>query len=79
MPLVLYLPADQPLNAGPVRRTQLWLGAQRHQWRRALRYLADRRHLMELDARLLGDVGLTREDVVRGVPFLHGAEGITPR
>ena len=79
MPLVLYLPPDQSLNAGPVRRVQLWLEAQRHQWHRAPRYFADRRHLLELDVRLLQDVGLTREDVVRGLPFLHGAEGTTPR
>ena len=79
MPLVLHLPADHSLNARPMRRTQLWLAAQCRQWRHAPRYFADRRHLLEMDERLLQDVGLTREDVVRGVPFLHGAEGTTPR
>lgn len=36
---------------------------------RMLRMAADRDHLRELDPRLLRDVGLTQEDVVRGVPF----------
>ena len=40
-----------------------------------LRWLADRQHLREMDTRLLSDVGLTREDVRRGVPFRAG----TPR
>jgi hypothetical protein len=38
---------------------------------RACRLLADRRHLAELDPRLLRDVGLTSEDVARGVPFME--------
>ena len=38
-------------------------------WARMLRWLADRRHLHEMDERLLRDVGLTREDVWRGMPF----------
>ncbi len=42
---------------------------------RLLRWLGDRRHLREMDSRLLHDVGLTREDVRRGVPFRAG----TPR
>ncbi len=79
MPLLLYLPADHPVSARPVRRAQLWLEAQCHQWHRAPRFLADRRHLIELDARLLSDVGLTREDVARGVPFRPDAEDAAKR
>lgn len=79
MPLVLHLPADHPLNVRPARRAQLWLEAQCRQWHRAPRFFADRHHLLKLDARLLSDVGLTREDVVRGVPFLHGAESTAQR
>ena len=79
MPLVLYLPADHPADARLVRRVQVWLEAQYHQWHRAPRFFADRHHLLELDARLLSDLGLTREDVVRGVPFLHAAEGAAQR
>lgn len=48
---------------------RLWLAAQGKQCRRAERFLLDRRHLLELDGRLLADVGLTREDVLRDVPF----------
>lgn len=36
---------------------------------RFARHAADRRHLARLDERLLADVGLTRESVVRGLPF----------
>ena len=43
--------------------------AREGRWTRLLRGLADRRHLREMDARLLRDVGLTREDVRRGLPF----------
>ena len=71
MPLLLYMPADQAGNARLTRRVRLWLEVQGELCRRAQRFLTDRRHLMELDARLLSDVGLTREDVARGVPFLH--------
>ncbi|WBV45430.1 hypothetical protein [Pseudoroseomonas cervicalis] len=39
---------------------------------RALRWIADRGHLAELEPRLLRDVGLTPEAVRRGEPFrLH--------
>ncbi len=38
-----------------------------------LRWLANRRDLRELDGRLLRDVGLTHEDVRRGVPFKAAA------
>ncbi|MBI0539635.1 DUF1127 domain-containing protein [Roseomonas sp. KE2513] len=38
-------------------------------WTRTLRWFADRRHLKEMDTRMLRDVGLTPEDVRRGVPF----------
>ncbi len=69
MPLLLYMPADQAENARFTRRVQLWLAAQAQHCRRAQQSLTDRHHLMELDARLLSDVGLTREDVARGVPF----------
>lgn len=71
MPLLLYMPTDRAGNARLTRRVRIWLAAQGEQCRRAQRFLTDRRHLMELDARLLSDVGLTREDVTRGVPFLH--------
>lgn len=46
--------------------------AREGRWTRLLRWLTDRRHLREMDARLLQDVGLTREDVWRGVPFRAG-------
>ncbi|WP_158537350.1 DUF1127 domain-containing protein [Humitalea rosea] len=36
---------------------------------RAWRWLLDRRHLADMDDRLLRDVGLTRQDVLRGLPF----------
>ena len=36
---------------------------------RALRWAGDRRHLAELDDRLLRDVGLTRADLAHGTPF----------
>lgn len=36
---------------------------------RALRWAKDRRNLLDLDERLLRDVGLTRGDVARGLPF----------
>ena len=36
---------------------------------RALRWSADRRRLAGLDDRLLHDLGLTRADVLGGVPF----------
>lgn len=36
---------------------------------RALRWSADRDQLAELDGHLLRDVGLTRQDVERGLPF----------
>ncbi|HWX49627.1 MAG TPA: hypothetical protein VNZ61_16380 [Roseomonas sp.] len=42
---------------------------QEGRWTRILRWLADRQHLREVDSRLLRDVGPTREDVLRGVPF----------
>ncbi len=76
MPLLLYMPADRAGNARLTRRVQLWLAAQGERCRRAQRFLTDRHHLMELDARLLSDVGLTREDVARGVPFLHQAPDV---
>ncbi len=41
---------------------------------RALRRASDRRHLMELDARMLRDIGLTQEDVLRDVPFAAARE-----
>ena len=36
---------------------------------RALRFERDRARLASLDPHLLGDLGLTPEDVARGVPF----------
>ncbi len=69
MPLLLYMPADRAGNARLTHRVHLWLATQAQCCRRAQRFLTDRHHLMELDARLLSDVGLTREDVARGVPF----------
>ncbi|MDJ0389115.1 DUF1127 domain-containing protein [Roseomonas sp. E05] len=38
-------------------------------WARSLRWIADHRHLREMDERLLRDIGLTRADVARGLPF----------
>lgn len=40
---------------------------------RALRFERDRAALTFLDPRLLDDVGLTEEDVARGVPFREPA------
>ena len=56
-------------HAGPAREGR---------WRRMLRWVRDRRHLREIDDRLLRDVGLTREDVRRGVPFRIGAHHRAP-
>lgn len=72
MPLTLYLPADRAENTRLTRRIQLWLAAQKDGCRCAERFLLDRRHLLELDGRLLADVGLTREDVLRNMPFRCG-------
>jgi uncharacterized protein YjiS (DUF1127 family) len=52
-------------------------------WARLLRWNADRRHLIEMEDRLLLDVGLTRADIVEGAPFappcgLAGASGGGP-
>ena len=75
MPLVLYLPAGHHSGDTPrVSRLWLWLATQRDGCRRAERFLLDRRHLLELDGHLLTDVGLTREDVLRNVPFQCGAQ-----
>lgn len=57
-------------------RPRLWLAAQVDRYRRAQRFRSDRRHLLELDARLLADVGLTREDILRNVPFRHGSPDV---
>jgi len=76
MPLRLYLPADRAENTRLIRRVQLWLAAQGEQCLRAERFLSDRRHLLELDGRLLADVGLTHEDVVRNVPFRCGGQDV---
>jgi uncharacterized protein YjiS (DUF1127 family) len=41
-------------------------------WARCLRWLTERRqlaHLQEMDEHMLRDVGLTREDVIRRMPF----------
>jgi uncharacterized protein YjiS (DUF1127 family) len=40
------------------------LGHALHRW---CRHARDRRHIMQLDDYLLRDVGLTREEVVRGI------------
>lgn len=40
---------------------------------RAVRLLEDRARLASLDPRLLADIGLTPEDVARGVPFREPA------
>lgn len=76
MPLTLYLPADLAENTRLVGCLQLWLAAQGERCRRAERFLLDRRHLLELDERLLADVGLTHEDVLRDVPFRCGGKDI---
>jgi uncharacterized protein YjiS (DUF1127 family) len=46
---------------------------------RALRWARDRRSLLELDGRLLRDVGLARGDVERGLPFAAPADNRTYR
>ena len=77
MPLALYLPSSHPTeNASPASRLRLWLAAQQDECRRVQRFLSDRRRLLELDDRLLGDVGLTREDVLQDVPFRYGAQDV---
>lgn len=38
-------------------------------WARVLRWIGDRGRLTDLDDRMLRDIGLTREDVLRGTPF----------
>ena len=77
MPLALHLPSGHPdENASPANRLRLWLAAQQNEYRRVQRFLSDRRRLLELDDRLLGDVGLTREDVLRDVPFRYGAQDV---
>jgi uncharacterized protein YjiS (DUF1127 family) len=41
-------------------------------WARCMRWLSERRqlaHLQEMDEHMLRDVGLTREDVIRRMPF----------
>ncbi|WP_408871504.1 DUF1127 domain-containing protein [Craurococcus roseus] len=48
-------PAAGPAREGPIAR--------------ALRWAQDRRSLVELDDRLLRDVGLTRGDVTLGTPL----------
>ena len=50
----------------PVRYAEL---AREGRWAQFLLWLADRQHLLEVDTRLLGDVGLTRDDVRRGTLF----------
>jgi len=75
MPLVLYLPAGhRDGDTSPASRLRLWLAAQKDGCRRAEQFLLDRRRLLELDRRLLADVGLTREDVLRNVPFRCGGQ-----
>jgi len=75
MPLMLYLPAGHQGRDTPrASRLWLWLATQKDGCRRAERFLLDRRHLLELDGRLLTDVGLTREDVLRNVPFRCAAQ-----
>jgi len=70
------LPGALTVPVGPIGENRLW---------RWLRWRKDRRCLLKVDARLLIDSGLTREDVLRGVPFgpvpaqrspgSHGCEG----
>ena len=38
-------------------------------WTRVLRWIDDCGRLTDLDDRMLRDIGLTREDVLRGTPF----------
>ena len=54
-------PAAPVRRGGPTREGPL---------ARALRWIEDRRRLSELDGHLLRDLGLTREDVRCGVPFV---------
>ncbi len=79
MPLVPYVPAGHHGGDTPcVSRFWLWLATQRNGCRRAERFLLDRRHLLKMDGRLLTDVGLTREDVLRNVPFRCAAQDRGP-
>ena len=51
-------------GAGLARCAAAALGNALHRW---WRHARDRRHIMQLDDHLLRDVGLTREEVVRGI------------
>ena len=66
MPLVLHLPAH--LHAAPplTHRLHVAVAAWLAGVRLAACVLRDEAHLIEMDPRLLADVGLAREDVVRG-------------
>lgn len=69
MPLVVHLPPGFKAAQHGRRPRGLW--AITRAWfadlRLAGRVLRDEARLSEMDARLLADAGLTREDVVRGV------------
>lgn len=66
MPLVLHLPAHlgpaPPLTRRLLATVAIWSSGVRLD----ARVLRDEARLRETDARLLADVGLTREDVARG-------------
>ena len=74
MPLVLYVADRSPRTVSLMRRLQIWLATQKDQNRYARCFFADRRHLLGLEPYLLDDVGLTREDVLSGVPLRYGVE-----
>ena len=68
MPLVLYLPSGLAAarRPPPARRLRAAASAWVAQLRLDVRALSDEAHLAKVDARLLADVGLTREEVARG-------------
>lgn len=63
---LFFSPAQRMLGREPAHQVEQ---RQERCWIRWLRWHADRRHLREMDAHLLCDVGLTRDDVHRGAPF----------
>jgi len=66
MPLILHLPAHLHTAPPLTRRLRLAVAAWSTGVSLGVRVLRDERHLLEMDPRLLADVGLTREDVARG-------------
>jgi len=69
LPLALGCLTRQPPAAPPLGP------AGESAWGCALRWMADRRRLGEMDERLLCDIGLTRADLARGLPFRRSSAG----